>query len=909
LKYPIFAATALLAGASAAADPVNRVALQRIDDRAAAVHVTLDERLDLAARLAAPLTGDDAPLVPLAPRIVVGQGDDRRSRTFVRVLNPHGVVEAQFLAFDSNVRGGVRVAAGRDASGAVVLAATPFDARQDGVVRLFNDAGGFHASFVSEGTGGGAVQIVAGDFLPQHPGDELAVVPERAGRGTTDVAFHALDGTPLAAAAAPVADRAVLMPSLHPAGGGKPDRLWLHAAPDHTVYLIDATGGPTETRDLSAIDNLERGDRVYPTAFGPNRAAAVRDEPLLSTVLRVEPRGEALPRDAGRLENQFFIFPGDWAGDPKKPHQATGGPHAFAEGVYGHFRMDLGNPAINRPALWDTPNVWPKIEAASVKKWGPLLRPLPQQPRRMWEPCITHRMNWKQALPWAERDDPSTGHKRFLALTRGNNSSSYGEFGRANEFHNFTYAYGDVALDQLYGVPLRQFLRRLAVRFREHPERIVSLEPVHEHEISVDGQGPDKGSVGDYHPLMIAGFRDYLHRLFGNDAALAERFGFTAAHLDKQFDAPRDQNRGPWDAYDLKNELYAQWILYQRYVVNRRIADGYFAAVAAGFPPEVVKGHQIPDTYAVGSTETFSKRKARFTPVDYALTAGVGFGFTRYGVWFKRPQNMLKGAVTSGFRSVVMGEYQSLTPDVKLALDQLNHVFASGVTAIHVMHWPASHDKGFNAAMKTAIGRFLKDQRPRPGLAGGIGRVVPVTDGDRRYDIASLGTGADRTGLLKSLRDPGGWEGTVYSVPFRSAIRSRKLRERPQRTDGDGRRYLIELDAFDVGEQAEVTFRGSGPPGDVRFTVLRDGAPLPGTAVKIPVTAEPRSHRFVLRSPLPAGDLELAVDLPAGFNLTEPVEARRHTEAVARLHRDQHEGSPHRGGIEFAVIPSGADLR
>ncbi len=402
---------------------------------------------------------------------------------------------------------------------------------------------------------------------------------------------------------------------------------------------------------------------------------------------------------------------------------------------------------------------------------------------------------------------------------------------------------------------------------------------------------------------MIAGFRDYLNRLYGDDRAVRERFQIKSP----DFDAPRNAGRGMWDRYDAGNPLYVEWIKFQRYIVNRRIADGFYAALAAGFPPEIIKSHQIPDTFAVGSTATFSDRKARFTPVDYALTAGVGFGYTRYGVWFNKPRNMLKSASTSGFRSIAMGEYQSLTPNAELAYEQLVHLFENGVNSLHVMHWPASADKGFNAAMKQAIAQFLKRQKPRPGVAGGVGKVVPTRIGGQPVDIAVIGTGPQRTGLLKSLRGDGSWQGAVYAVPFRSAIVTTKLRSRTSRGDHGGTRIETPLESFDVAQAVEITFSGTAPEGAVvRWSVWRDGEALAGYDQTLPTSPdEPRQYLITLRNQLPSDGLSIAVDLPDGFRTEQRHDARLHTERVARLHRDDFEGDAHRGSIDFALIPTG----
>ena len=864
----------------------DRVAVRLFDDASATVHLVVDEHLDLGVRTAR-LEGDAAsPRVPLGPAVVVGQGEDRTNLTVVRVLNRHQVLEAQFLAFDASVRGGVRVSAGRDGAGETRLVATPAAPQQKPVFRVFNRVGGLQREVEPEGLGRGSLHVRIADFFPDRPGDEVAAVA--ADEQPVRVAWFGLDGNPLGLVELDLpAGQEV---SVSRAGAG---RLRVHAKPSHRVLLVAPGGEP----ECETLDSLPPDARVWPSRFGPRKLIAGVDDPLRSRLLRLQPGGGSNTLDVGHLENQFWVAPKRWA--PGSANERHRGRDAYVRVAdhYGHFRMDTGSPGFAEPGLWDEPGVWPRIAAASEAKWAPLLRPLAQQPLRLWEPTITHRMNRPRADPWAQRTDPVSGRPRFLSLDRDDRSTGYGEFGRKDQFHVFTYAYGDTALDQLYRVPLQQFLLRLAEPFRGDPERMISLEPVHEHEVSVGAAG----SVGDYHPLMVAGFHAHLNRLYGDDASLGRVFGLP----DGPFDAPRNKGRGPWDRYDEQNPFYAQWILYQRHVVNRRIADAYTAALAAGFPPELIKGHQIPDTFAVGSTETFSDRKSRFTPVDYTLQAGVGFGYTRYGVWFRKDQNMLKSAATSGFQSVVLGEYQALTLDARLAAEQLDFLFENGVTAVHAMDWPKTADPsgGFNASMEAAVRGMLQDQRPRPGLAGGVGRNLPMTD--RNADVAVIGTGSTRTGLLKSLDGYGRWEGSVYCVPFRSRIDPLRLRSRIDRRPDGRERHRFALDPFDGAMQAEVTLRGSGT-GEVAVSVERGGEALPGLAAAVPAGPQPRSFRFVLRNQLPADGLELVIDLPAGFEAADRPESLLMVDRVARPHRGQMEGSAHRGSVDFDLLPARA---
>ena len=166
------AACFLLAVAATAEQP-DRVALRLVDEASATVHLVVDDDLDLGVRTARAGT---VPRVPLAPGFVVGQGEDWTNLTVVRVLNRHQVVEAQFLAFDDNVRGGVRVAAGSDAAGATRIVATPASPQRRPVLRIFNAAGGLQREIEPRGLGRGTLHVRVGDFFPDRPGDEVAAL-------------------------------------------------------------------------------------------------------------------------------------------------------------------------------------------------------------------------------------------------------------------------------------------------------------------------------------------------------------------------------------------------------------------------------------------------------------------------------------------------------------------------------------------------------------------------------------------------------------------------------------------------------------------------------------------------------------------------------------------------------------
>lgn len=113
----------------------------------------------------------------------------------------------------------------------------------------------------------------------------------------------------------------------------------------------------------------------------------------------------------------------------------------------------------------------------------------------------------------------------------------------------------------------------------------MDVSPVHEQEINV------AGSIGDYHPNMIEGFRKYLLGLYGSVENINKRFGTDFAS-EEEIDAPRydpesanvQESRGEWDVYG-QSDYFTQWSLYTRNIVNKRILEAYREALLAGFPP------------------------------------------------------------------------------------------------------------------------------------------------------------------------------------------------------------------------------------------------------------------------------------------------------------------------------------
>ena len=881
----LLGATAI-AATTATALP-SRIAAESHDDKSVTVIAVTDENLDLATRLERESASALPALVPLAPEIVVGQGDDASNYTFVRVLNRYGIARASFLAFAPDVRGGVQVAAARDNRGAQIIAAAPISDANTREIRLFNRLGGRVGSIFPNVGLRAPYQIASGDFLPASGGDELAVAGVTT-KGQTAISIFDFAGVLRKTIALPDAGRFGLSSAREQNGA----RLALYFPNGKTLCEVASASGKITRRTL-AIDGARNA--IYPTAFAPNNWLASGPEPLLSTVDRIgATQTESV--DVGQHENEFWIN--------MKSETARSEGRYIKNASYAHLRVEGDTPLRTNPqlALSENPSDWKKwVEGARATNRIPAS--LADKPRKLWEPTFTHRMPGTFFDAWAKVKDEATGLPKYLSLTRKNNVSTYGEF--KTDFQIATYAPGMPELDRLYLLPLRGTLDTLAVRQRARPDLIISIEPNHEHEIAIEKDE----TVGDYNPAMIRGFELYLQRMNGlNDAEIKARYGLPAA---QSFDAPRNEDRGAWDAYSDANPFFTQWYQYNRAVVNRRLADTFTQALQAGLPPEIIKSHQIPDRFAVGSLKGFSNVSNRITPIDYAMSAGVGFGYTRYGVWFQADAQIQKAAQTSGFDSVVMGEYQALTTDQNAATAQLKYLFESGVTGIHAMNWPGSGKSiQYNETMQKAIQDLLANDRPRPGVTGGVGQIVPFVsaDGKRRFDVAAIGTGANNTGLLKSLKADGTWEGTVYAVPFRTAIAVEKLAIKRSDANGMQRLSVGPLDKLNNGEQIEFTLQiRAARAGVGKFALHQkrpDGnlsEPLSGTASDVEFGAGQRNVRLIVRSQLPTDNLVMTFDLPGEVQISQTL-ALRETERVARMQSGVLQGERHKGGVVFDVL-------
>lgn len=851
----------------------DRVSEERVSDSSIAAVFVSDPQLDLPTFLARERAEFFARDIPYAPEIAVGQGPSEDSLTYVRLLDKHGLPRLQFLAYGEGVKGGVNVACARGADGEVSILTAPISDGKTGALKIFDRMGIVKGEISPEAPA--PYSIVSGDFSKQNSGAEFAVAPAVFKKGKNDVFIYSADGRLL--------DK---IPVESPEAGD----VQLFAAGDFILgaKLFNADFywkiSPAEPGHAN-IETVKlppdaAGKYLARSAFGDLRAYGHEDE--LST-LEIFGEKEAPVKnvDVGYEENVFWTAGCTWV--PEKPLKY------YKNATYGHIRTDGcvfnfmdGISGDEGFADMHVPNII-----------GPLADEYIRRQREgeffMWEPCFTHRgpggMFEQGKFPHSNVD-ASTGLPKYSAVNRLNGGTEYKEF--ESGFSVLSYALGVRELDDIYLKPLYFFQKKLHDEFRKTPEKFFSLEPNHEHEISI------VDSIGDYNPQMVRGFYEYLLNFHNsNPKALAKEFN---APIEKYFDAPRNLGRGGWDAYDNSNPFFVAWVFYNRYVVNRRLAQMFFTSLRAGFPPGIIKSHQIPDSFAIGSTEAFSPKIDRITPIDYAMSAGVNFGFTRYGVWFNG-RDMAHAAASSGFDSVIMGEYGALSTDANATDAQAWWAFENGIGALHCMTWPLEWDKNsqvYNDLMAAAMRKIAESGRPRISETGGVSQVRAYDGPAGVFDIVALGANKRNTGLLKSVKGDGSWEGSVYTTPFRTTIDAARIE--PQ-ISGDKMVFDIP-ESMLGGEQAEIRFGASGK-GRLKVEVVKGKRALAGMSKTYDIDGS-KQCLFILRSQMPLGSLKIVV---RHENLElDNVSAYKSSENIARLQRNALQGDRNKNGITFDIM-------
>jgi hypothetical protein len=719
-------------------------------------------------------------LVPLGPGLVAGEGPHESNTTLIRVYNRHQARTAQFLSFPPTVNGGVNVA-GAKVGDEDLIVATPISCDWLREVRVFRDNGSLVRAILvleeadnrikREGLGNRSMRAADEDIKQMLPPyvmatgrflmgsqDEQVAVASRYVRGSDHPCIRIYDlksGELLGIHQIPWSGDTLDEREIHLAARRGKEQDSVLVQENGKVAVLDPNNGTSAI--LTETKNQPAG-----AVFGP----VFRDE-LLSMALPGDTLSEIAIlgandnwtiQNVGERENRFYYTMPD--GEKHGYGREVDGRY-IKPALHAHWRFDHWPGSLD--AERDDPGYWgldyhkdPRV----AEHFGKTIEPTNFQPG-----FINGTFNMEDGMI----PDPERGVPSLLKLKADNTPR-----------HAIPYMpYGELT-EKFYFWRFRPMAANLAVDVRRtDPDlNFIGMSPMHEI-----------GSDGDYNPQVIRDFRTWLLAQYGSIDRINERFGTSFTDASASFDAPRNQGRGDWDKQG--SAFWNRWVNFTRYTVMTMQARGYRECLLAGFPPESLKGHMIPDTYVWGTDFTGQDYvSSGGCPIEYMLSAGTSFGATRYALMFKRPFNWLQGVHSSGHNTVVNGEYgvyTEFTPEE--AEQQTKWLFENGL-----QYMLYTHPDGMYGARQTvdALAKINADQTPRPGVTGGVGQITgavvdryshdvtegpdgkkvyrATNDGTKAIRLVSLGEGESRQGLIKSVDESGKWDGMVYLQPFHARV-------------------------------------------------------------------------------------------------------------------------------------------
>lgn len=858
--------------------------------------------------------------VAAGPRIVAGEGyfmgdrDNEANHTIVRVLNQQQTVVAQFLAFGPSVRGGVQVAAAQ-VGNETLIATAPFVAHdgKNGDIRVFDTFGTLRMEITLNPIMSGPYTILTGHFADGGQDETLLVLSrDMSDTGVLSMALIDLrDGTVISrntldcSFALPAGDSVTreVAATVRSADDGSADRVILYFKAAQAVY--EGTVSQADFRNSGiALPDIATG--VY--------ASANPGERYIVTVSEIE--GE---------ENRSFVIPYAYEGGDGAMLDVAFRENVFytarywkdnddtyvSSASFNHIRCDLSNGVMGELGSAGSPE---KVDAVfdratyqtySFNVSDDFIRTF-RTSHMFLEPCFTHRWNKIPSTGNLQKyTNPYTGAHDYISIGKDGEASEYLELD--SSFYIGTYADGILDLAKLRLYPLRSFLRTMVTEFRGengNPEHLAGVSPVHEHEINVPG------SVGDYNQHMIQGFRLYLVRQYGSLENINEKFG-TSFDSVEAIDPPRESGRGAWDQYE--GDFFTQWALYNRYIVSKRIMEAYREALIAGYPPESISAHQIPEGEAVSGF--LGEADTRLSPIDTVLTCGTAYGGTRYGYVANSNDNWINIANRSGQWNISIGEYSALQDSGEMAFRHLEYLWSHGVRMVHHITFTDSQSN----AEQEAIVELARQNKPRPGYTGGTTSSVGVRSGNAVYNIIQIGDGqgSNGQGLLKSVTPDGKWEGTVYVVPFHAHVKVTTLDALNQPLEGCTNLYStgVLTPFLKNSDQVELTLKasysGTGK-AYVRFSVYNGGYEMETSVVEFELGSTLVPYRYVLSNQIPMTEAEVRVE----FRVTDGGrETDLHVEnMLGTLQQDavgikflekrrvQKSSMPHVGGVTFDLL-------
>ena len=847
----------------------------------------------------------------VGPALVAGEGKHPDNHTTVRVYNNQQTCITQFLAFDASVTGGVQVIAaqvGQD----TLIATAPFAAHDgaSGDVRVFDTFGMLRMIVTVHSILPGPHTIATGHFA-EGVEDEVLLIASQ----TTDekgelhyVLISLSDGSlisehTLNCSFAQTEENKSVPVSLSVRNSGAADTVILYFNSIQEVYEGNAQKA---TFDNAGIDLPEDAVGVSASNVEGQRYTvslpAREGEKDLSYLTVYSEDASAIQQDVGFRENRFFFF--------LPYHYYFNDDRYVSRGDFMHIRTDMSNSVMEQLGNVKNSTAVDRIfESATYEDYTytdteNYINSL-QRYYLFLEPCFTHRWNKTASTRILNRyKDPVTGIQKFVSVGMNGEYKDYVEIG--GEFYVGTYADGILELAKLRIYPLRSFLQETASAFRgegANPEHLIGMSPVHEHEIDV------AGSVGDYNPYMIEGFRGYMLDRYNSVENINRIFGTSFADR-AAIDPPRQNGRGDWDKYE--GAYFEEWAMYNRYIVSKRIMEAYREALLAGYPPESISAHQIPEGEAVAGF--LGEANTRLTPIDVVLTCGTAYGGTRYGN-LESHTNIVVNAHLMGHSNISLGEYCSLHENSTDAYNQLKNLWSNGLRMVYFITFNEAQK---NAELEAAY-RLIADNEPRPGYTGGTTNSITVNQNGKKYNIVQIGAGADSdsTGLLKSIDTEGKWEGTVYLVPFHTKIVPTAITALNSPVEGTQNQFSTGmLNTIKNSDQAEITFtayKKSSARAWVEISVYHKDCLISESTTVYELNNAVTVYRYVLANQLYESGLEIRITFhtEAGDGsmdsiVVENLYGTLQFEQAAFTYYDGQEAykknEAHKGGVTFDLL-------
>ena len=867
----------------------------------------------------------------VGPALVAGEGRHEDNFTTVRIYNNQQICITQFLAFDVSVKGGVQVAAAR--VGNETLIATAAFAAHDGKngdVRVFDAYGLLRMTINVRDFMEGPYTIVTGHFADGAENEVLMIMSQNTdakGRlryaivslstGSV-IAMHTLDCA-FAGANAPV--------QVSVRNNGYTDSVILYFSTSQVVFEGNVLTPTLQNAHLSLPANTVgiSASNVEGQKYTVSLAVEEGSENL-SYLTVYDENASATKVDVGFRENRFFF----WAVDSTITNIGTSNDDKYVSlGRFAHVRTDdSDNGIVGLLSGLNSKQVDALFDSASYEQYAST-----QTSRYMQlmasdyvflEPCFTHR--WHDNYPAVQAlynyRDPVTGEWKFISVDANGVHKGYVEAFDdvgTSSFCVGTYADGILELAKLRIYPLRSFLQGTALAFRgegANPEHLVGVSPVHEQEITITG------SAGDHNPSMVEGFRGYMLERYGSveniNAIFGTRFADRAA-----MDAPRNGNRGAWDKFEGK--YFEEWIMYNRYIVSKRLMEAYREALLAGYPPESISAHSAPEDIFDNKTldATNTDKNFRLSPTDVVLSCGTAYGGTRYGNRGLN-NNLVVTAHKMGHSNITLGEYcsnekadnkntfQTQDDANNNAYTYLKNYWDNGLRFVHVV----TTENAFVPAEIYAIQKLIDANEARPGYTGGTTNSLSVNMQGKRYNIVQIGAGADSdsTGLLKSIDASGKWEGTVYLVPFHTKVNSTEITGLNTPVSGTKNQFSTGvLSTMKNSDQAEITFlarkQGSGRAW-VEISVYHQGYLLEESTSIYELTTTMSPYRYVLSNQLYESGLEIKITFhtesgdPMDSIVVENMYGTLQTEMAFYAYYGEKttKNKAHKGGVTFDLL-------